>query len=182
MQWFETVPVCIFPLLETFPNLASLVFFDLSTRVRLQDVHLFAKITQQTALSHLYFSLEGGLIADGPPISGPERLKSLSVEWNVSDGSEPGSSQSHLHEFLRPSLDTFTWLLQLDGCPTVDFQALGPTCTLLCTFKYTTSTQSPAVLKTIAEMFPNITNLTAVFPECVWTVGQLIICRVRWYW
>ena len=130
MLWFETIPVCIFPLLETFPNLASLVFFDLSTRVRLQDVHLFAKIAQQTALSHLYFSLEGGLIADGPPISGPERLKSLSVEWNVSDGSEPGSSQSHLHEFLRPSLGTLTWL-QLDGCPTIDFQALGPACTLL---------------------------------------------------
>lgn len=167
------VPVHVFRLLETLPNLSDLNFEDLTARVRLQDLHLFPKVAQRTALSHLSFSLEYGSVANGLPIAGPEGLKSISVEWHVSDGPDgPGSSLSHLYEFLRPSLGTLVHL-KLHDYPILDFQVFGPPCTSLHTFEYTTYSRSSKVLEAVAKMFPNITNLKMVFLACGWMVCQI---------
>jgi hypothetical protein len=169
------VPVDVFQLLETLPNLSDLVFEDITARVRLQDLHFFASIAQQTALRSLTFSLEYGSAAtsSSAPTEGPEGLQFISIRWNVSDGKgtdDAGSSLRHLQEFLRPSLGTLTHL-ELEDYPILDFQVWGPPRTSLRTFKYTTYSRSPPkVLEAVLEMFPNVTHLEMVFRICVWTV------------
>ena len=169
------VPVDVFRLLETLPNLSDLDFEDITARVRLQDLHFFASIARQTALRSLTFSLEYGSAATSSsvPAVGPEGLQSISIKWNVSDGKgtdDVGSSLRHLQEFLRPSLGTLTHL-ELEDYPMLSFHAWGPPHTSLRTFQYTTYSQSPTkVLEAVLEMFPNITHLEVVFRACVWTV------------
>jgi hypothetical protein len=168
------LPVYIFQFLETLPKLSEIVFDDSTVGVRLQDLHFFARIAEQTLLRHLSFSLEYGSVASGEPITGPEGLVSLSVRWYVTDGQDPGSAMSHLYEFLRPSLCTLT-CLELHDDPILDFRVLGDACTSLRTLEYTTYSQSPQVLETVAEMFPHVTNLAMLFQACVWKVCQIII-------
>jgi hypothetical protein len=164
------LPVYIFQFLETLPNLSDLDFKDLTVRVRLQDLHFFAIIAQQTALRHLSFSSEYGAVASGQPTAGPEGLESISVKWNVTDGQDdPGAAMSHLYEILRPSLGTLTHL-ELHDYPILGFQALGPACTSLRTLEYTTFSQSPRVLEVAANMFPNVANLTMIFQSFIWMV------------
>ena len=169
------VPVDVFCLLETFPNLSDLDFEDITARVRLQDLHFFASIARQTALRSLTFSLEYRSFATSSsmPTAGPEGLQFISMKWNVRDGrgmDDAGSSLRYLQEFLRPSLGTLTHL-ELEDYPVLGFQAWGPPNTSLRTFKYTTYSQSPTkVLEAVLEMFPNITHLEVVFRACVWTV------------
>jgi hypothetical protein len=173
------VPVYVFQLLETLPGLQDLVFADLGTCVRLQELHLFARIAQQTALQHLSFSIERESVANGPPVAGPRGLQFIAVKWMVRDAvGEPGSSMGHLYKFLQPSLDTLTHL-ELQDYPHLDFQVFGPACTSLRTFKYTTYSQSPKMLEAVAEMFPNITDLEMVFLGYLWTVCRILIRQAK---
>src|SRR5882762_3815383 len=100
MIYNQSTLLCTFQLLETLPNL---VFLKLDVSVRLWDLHLLTRIAQQTALSHLDFSLEDDPVAIGLPLAGPEGLKSISMQWDVCD-----LVHRHLYEFLRPSLGTLT--------------------------------------------------------------------------
>jgi hypothetical protein len=167
------LPIYIFQFLETLPKLSDIMFDVLTVGVRLQDLHCFARIAEQTPLRHLSFSLEYGSVASGQPIAGPKGLLSLCVNWCVTDGQDPGSAMSHLYEFLRPSLGTLT-CLELRDYPIVDFRVLGATCTSLRTLECTTNSESPQVLKTVAEMFPHVTNLLVVFQACVWMVCRFV--------
>jgi hypothetical protein len=170
------IPVYVLQLLETLPKLSDIVIEDLTARVRLQDLHFFARIAQKTVLRHLSCSLEYESVANVQPIAGPEGLESISIKWHVTDGLDaPGSSASHLHAFLMPSLGTLTHL-ELYDYPILDFQVFGPPCTSLCTFKYTTCGQleGSRVLEAVSEMFSKITNLEIVFLAHVWTVCQIV--------
>ena len=173
------VPVHVFQLLETLPGLHDLIFADHRACVRLQELRLFARIAQQTALQHLSFSIEHESVANGPPVAGPRGLQFIAVEWMVRDAvGELGSSMGHLYKFLQPSLDTLTHL-ELRDYPHLDFQVFGPACTSLRTFKYTTYNQSPKMLEAVAEMFPNITDLEMVFLGYLWTVCRILIRQAK---
>jgi len=163
------LPIYVFQFLETLPKLSDIVFDDSTVGVQLQDLYFFARIAKQTPLRHLSFSSEYGSAASGEPIAGPEGLVSLSVRWYVTDGQDPGSAMSHLYEFLRPSLGTLTFL-ELHDDPIFDFHVLGDACTSLRILEYTTYSQSPQVLKKVAEMFPHVADLAMLFQACVWTV------------
>jgi len=168
------LPNYIFQFLETLPKLSDIMFDEFTVKVRLQDIHFFARIAEQTPLRHLSFSLEYGSVSSGQPIVGPKGLVSLCVNWRVTDGQDPGTAISHLSEFLRPSLGTLT-CLELRDYPILDFRFLGAVCTSLRTLKCTTNSQSPQVLETVAEMFPHVTNLAMLFQACVWMVCQFVI-------
>jgi hypothetical protein len=172
------LPIYIFQFLETLPKLSDIVLDNLTVRVRLQDIHFFTRIAEKTPLRHLSFSSEYGSVASGEPIAGPKGLMSLSVGWYAIDGQVPGSAMSHLYEFLRPSLGTLT-RLELHDYPILNFRFLGAACTSLRTLEYKTYSQSPQVLKTVAEMFPYVTNLAMLFQACIWTVCKFVIVRLN---
>src|SRR5882762_8173970 len=71
------VPIYVFQLLEILPGLHDLIFADHRACVRLQELRLFARIAQQTALQHLSFSIEHESVANGPPVTGPRGLQLL---------------------------------------------------------------------------------------------------------
>jgi hypothetical protein len=46
------LPIYIFQFLETLPKLSDIVIDHWTVRVRLQDLHFFARIAEQTPLRH----------------------------------------------------------------------------------------------------------------------------------
>jgi hypothetical protein len=185
-------PLRVFQSLKTLPNLTIITFNEYSAPLQPQELHNIVTIAQKTALREVHFSLVYGSVVTGPPIAGPQGLESISVQWNVHDDpNDPGSSMTHLTEFLRPSFCTLTCLTLRDYGPKVDlgnpqfldFRGLGSICHSLRSLEYLTCRSLIELIQEVSEVFPNLTYLKVVCKKYMqrWTVCQTATCSVERY-
>jgi hypothetical protein len=155
----------LFQFLKGLHNLWQLSIQMYPVTLRFSHLSSLMDAIWNAPLQQIFLNLEANSVASGDVISGPRDLEMLCIEWTVKDNAEePGSSLTHLYEFICPSLRSLVWLkLSFYINPTStkpDFDArFLNSASQLRTFRYGTHSQDAQILSTVANAIPNLDRL-----------------------
>jgi hypothetical protein len=176
----------LFRFLQSLNSLQSLSLdcgeLALGTSFTLSHLPSLVEATRTAPLRQLYLRLhiDAGFVTMGTITPGPADLETLCIEWDATDDI-PAGSLPHLYGFIRPSLSSLSELnisVSTDlntSKEEFDLTFLKDAGEKMRKFRYMTylPSENAGVIRTVAEIFPKLTNLCLV-EYSIWTVRSAL--------